>query len=509
MLLHLLLASPFAAAILLALVPGKAPRLAQALSVLLSAVIAVLAICLLVSFPDAPLATAPLTWFALPGTHAMVQYALYADGFSTWMVLLSSLLTLCALWLGNSCAGPRFKGYALLVLLLEGALFGCFLASDAVLFFLFFELLVPPAALLIAVYGGVGRKRAALLFAIFTLAGSVPMAVALWAIAAWTGVTSGAMIGEALMGIPAAKVTVMFFAFALAFAVKTPLFPLHGWQAESYTEAPGPVTALLSGAMAKVGVFGFLRWTLPLFPEASVEHSQLFVWLGVITVIFGALAALRQNDIKRVLTFSSLGHLGLAIVGAFTLQEGAILGVVLLMVAHGFSTGALFFLAHIGENWRNSRLLSSFGGMSSQSPRFALLFMVGCLAAIAVPGSLGFVGEFLILQGAWQSYGILVALLAGLGMILSAAYTLRVVQAMLFGKAPSSTIHDAGHGHATPEFEPGPELRLREILAIAPLLVLLFVFGLLPGSILHSVQNTMGKAPVIVATDHAETNAHE
>jgi NADH-quinone oxidoreductase subunit M len=414
-----------------------------------------------------------------------VHYSLFADGFALWMVLLTAILVTSVIWIGKTCAGERYKGFAALVFLLEGALFGCFLASDAVLFFLFFELLVPPAALLISVFGGAGRNRAAILFALYTLLGSAPMAIALWALATWTGTTDGMQIATALAAIAPEKVTLLFFAFALAFAVKTPLFPFHGWQAEAYSEAPAPVTALLSGAMAKVGVFGFLRWTMPIFPNEVVEYGTLFILLGLATVIYGALVAMRQTDIKRILAFSSLSHLGLTVVGAFTLHDGAIFGVVVMMVAHGFSAGALFLLAGIPERWNGTRNIFAFGGLASQSPRFSLLFMLACLAAVAVPGTLGFVGEFLILQGIWQTFGPIIALAAGLGAILSAAYTLRMVQAMLFGKATSTGV--------------GPEIRKSEMVAIFPLIAILFVLGFAPKLVLHSVESTLGQAPSSVA----------
>jgi len=504
MLLYSLLASPFLAAILLAVLPGSARKIALPFSLLLAAVITIISAVALV---DGSLLTVALPWFVLPGTSATVHFALYSDGLAAWMMLLTSVLTFSSLWVSARSIGDRFSIFASLVFVMQGAIFGCFLASDAVLFFFFFELLVPPAAILIAAFGGPARKRAAILFSTFTLLGSAPMAVALWAIAAWTGTTAGSEIATALGTIDPKAVTLLFWGFAIAFAVKTPLFPFHGWQADSYAEAPAGVTALLSGAMAKVGIFGFLRWTLPLFPQDILHYGQLFTALGVLTVIYGSLVALRQTDMKRVLAFSSLAHLGLAVIGCFTLYQSAIDGVVLMMVAHGLSAGALFLLAALPEQWKNTRNLGSFGGLASKSPLFSALFMIACMAAVAVPGSLGFVAEFLILQGIWQTMGPWIALAAGLSAILSAAYTLRLVQKLLFGKAEGSVGHDA-HGHATPAFEGGPEIRRSEALAIVPLVLALFVLGIAPSLVLRSIDPSTRNAPTAVASATSETDTN-
>lgn len=492
--LHLLLASPFIAALIIALVPAKFSRIAFPLSLLLGSIITILSFIVVsngASSNGAPMATEPFAWFHIPGTTATVQYALFSDGLSAWMNVLASVLTLSALWVSFSSVRERFAMFAISVFLMQGALFGCFLASDAVLFFLFFEALVPPAALLIASFGGPGRKRAAILFAAFTLIGSAPMAVALWAIATWTGTTDGTQIAHAVASLPFVKVSLLFFAFALAFAVKTPLLPFHGWQAETYSEAPTGVTAILSGAMAKVGVFGFLRWTIPLFPQVALHYALPIALLGVATMIYGSLVALRQHDIKRLLAFSSLAHLGLAVAGCFTLYQSAIDGVVLMLIAHGFSAGAMFLLASLPERWSKTCNISSFGGMAGRSPIFAVLFLVTCIAAVAVPPTLGFVGEFLILQGIWQTMGPEIALLAGLGAILSAAYTLRLVQAMLFGKASN-------------EHEAAKEISIGEMFAIVPLIVALFVLGVAPSAVLRTIDPAVGKNPTAVATAYPE-----
>jgi len=272
------------------------------------------------------------------------------------------------------------------------------------------------------------------------------------------------------------------------------LLPFHGWQADTYGEAPAGVTALLSGSMAKVGIFGFLRWTIPLFPQASAQYGKIIVVIGIITMIYAALVALRQSDLKRVLIFSSLGHLGLAVVGCFTLFQSAINGVVALMVAHGLSAGALFLMGHIAERWTGSRNLASFGGLARLSPVYATLFTITGMAALAVPGTLGFVGEFLILQGVWQTFGPLFAIFAGLGAVLSAAYTLRLIQLMMFGR-PNESIT-------------GKHIGLGDLVAITPLVIALFILGFFPGTVIRTIDPSAGQGPTAVATDSPERLEH-
>lgn len=493
MLLEFILAAPFVAALLLAFIPRSKSTLALPLALLFGAVMVVLSAASLLS--ESAQFTSALPWFQLPGTGATVHFSLFADGLSSWMLLLTSVLTLSALWISRNEFADRFGFFSILMFAMQGAIFGCFLASDAVLFFLFFEMLVPPAFLLIRTFGGEGRKRASVLFTAFTLAGSAPMAVALWAIAAWTGTTNGADISGALAGVPAAKVSLLFFAFALAFAVKTPLFPFHGWQSESYSEAPAGVTAILSGAMAKVGIFGFLRWTIPLFPESAMAYGNIIVWMGIATMIVGALLAWRQTDIKKVLVYSSMSHLGLAVVGCFTLLQSAVDGVVVMMVAHGFSAGAMFLLLSLPERWTGTRNINAFGALARRAPVFAVIFMAASMASVAVPGSLGFVAEFLILQGVWQTMGPELALLAGLSAILGAVYSLRLIQALLFGPAQSEAKDEMGTG---------------DVVAIAPLVIALFLLGIAPSHVLHKIDPAANQTPSAIASANtsSETDQH-
>jgi NADH-quinone oxidoreductase subunit M len=411
-------------------------------------------------------ASTPIPWFTLPGSGAVVQYALSGHGLGLWLAWLSSLLVLIALFSARPALTGCYREFSVGLLALSGTLSGAFLASDAVLFFFFFEAMILPAAILIALCGGANRKNAAMLFALYTLLGSTPMLFGLWYLISVAGSSAPLALAQAASTLPAHTQGVLFASFAIAFLVKTPVFPLHGWQTKTYAEAPAPLTAVLSGAMAKVGVFGFVAWVLPVFPQACSQYGSVLVALGLASLIYGALLALREGDAKKLLAFSSLSHLGLATAGLFSLSESAFSGVAVLLVGHGLSAGALFLLAGIAERWTGSRSLSSFGALATSNPLFAVLFGFAGICAIAVPGTAGFVGEFLILQGIWSSFGVWPVVVGGIGMILGAAYTLKLIGAFLFGQAAKPYSFGV--------------LMPAETLAIVPLIVMLLVIGLHP-----------------------------
>jgi NADH-quinone oxidoreductase subunit M len=476
--IHFLVWFPLLAAGLMQAASSRDTRSAWRLASVLATLPLIVATVLLV---QGGAVSSPVSWFTLPGSGAVVHYALSAQGLGLWLAWLASLLTLLALFAARMAFAMSYREFAVCMLSLETTLMGAFLANDAVLFFLFFEAMILPASVLIAVAGGAYRRDAAMLFAIYTLLGSTPMLFGLWYLIALCGSSAPADLALAASGLDAHTQGVLFFVFALAFAVKTPLFPLHGWQAKTYAEAPAPLTAVLSGAMAKVGLFGFAAWVIPIFPEASRQYGPALVTLGLVTLIYGALVALRENDARKLLAFSSLSHLGLATAGLFTLSGSAFVGVAVLLVGHGLSAGALFLLTGMAERWTGSRSLLGFGALASSNPLFAVLFGFAGVAAVAVPGTAGFVGEFLILQGVWETYGFWPAVVGGLGMILGAAYTLRLIRAFLFGKAEASC-HTAA-------------LAPTDALAVAPLVILLIVFGLHPAPIIHTVDGNQQDPP--------------
>ncbi len=433
MLLHLLVLAPFAAALLTALA-GRSH--AARLPLFFGALFTALSIGAIVTGDTA---TTPIDWFRLPGSEASVKYLLASFTLNTWMVFLATLLTFVALIFARSqICKKEYRQFAIGMLALLGTMNGAFLAQDAVVFFFFFEAMVIPAAVLIASYGGENRKSAAMQFAIYTLVGSAPMAIALWYMVASSGETTAAGLFTYLQTqTPAVQIT-LALSFLLAFLVKTPIFPFHGWQAMTYAEAPAPLSAVLTGAMSKVGVYGILVWVVTLFEAAPESLATPMLWLGLLTAVYGALMALRANDLKKLLAFSSMGHLGLACAAVFTFSPRMLPAVIVLLVGHGISAGALFFLSGVVERLTGTRDISKMGGLASVTPVFGFLFGALSIAALAVPGTVGFIGEFLALLSLWD-VGPLPTVVGGFCLILSAAYMLRMVQKVLFG-APCQTV---------------------------------------------------------------------
>jgi NADH-quinone oxidoreductase subunit M len=331
-----------------------------------------------------------------------------------------------------------------------------------------------PMVVIIALFGGIERREAALWFFLYTMFGSIFMLVGIWYIAAKAGTTDLNQVIAATTGdpkiIPGEAMKWLFPAFALAFAVKTPIWPLHGWQPRTYLETPGAGLVLLAGVMAKIGIYGFLRFVLPIFPEQAHAHAGIFITLGMIGVIGGALAALAEDDVKRMLAYSSMSHLGLVIIGIFTFTTAGTDGAVVQMIAHGFSVAALFLLVGYVESRAHTTALDDFGGLANRTPVLAVLFVTAVLASAAMPGTANFIGEFELLLGTYQGVGLWTAGLAGLSVILGVVYLLILVQRWFYGKTPSGA-------------EPMSELRPAEALAVVPLLAASLFFGFYPAPI--------------------------
>lgn len=429
MLLHLLVLAPFVAAILMVATSKEDPKSSSRLAFLFGLAFVGMSVALIAGGNQA---TEAVEWFRIPGAKGPVYYYLYSHGLGAWMVLLSTGLSLVALITARNTTCKNYRNFAIGIFALMGAMNGTFLAADAVLFFFFFEAMVIPAAVLIAGFGGKDRVKAAMTFAIYTLVGSAPMMVALWYVLTKADNSLLLSMAVALQGMDPAAQKAVLVCFLLAFMVKTPIFPFHGWQAISYSEAPAPLSAILTGAMSKAGVFGFIAWILPIFP-LSMSAVSAMMWLGLATAVYGALMALRAKDAKKLLAFSSMGHLGLAVAGVFSLSEAMLPAVLVLLVAHGLSAGAQFLLMGIGERMTGTRELDKLGGLACKTPVFGTLFGFVAVLALAVPGTAGFVGEFTVLLSLWDM-GPLPALVAGLTIILSAAYMLRFVQKVIFGE---------------------------------------------------------------------------
>lgn len=486
--LHLAIAAPLIASILALFSSGKDPDQAFRNAILLALAAFGISVPLLGA---GIVSTTPLTWFTLPAVGTPLRWQLATDGVSSWVVVLSSILVPAVLVLARRIASERMREFAALVFLMQACMAGAVLSADLLLFYAFFEAMLVPATLLIAIFGGRQKRRAAILFLVFSLLGSLPLFVGIWWLATLApyevyhatngavrleGSLSFADLQNIIAQIPANSRQMLFWAFSIAFLVKLPVVGLHMWQAEAYAEGPAPSSALLTGVMAKIGLYGFLRLVIPLFPMEAARFADLFIVLGIATVVVGALLALQQNQIRRLLAFSSLSHLGLGLAALFTFRPEAQAGVVLLVVAHGLSATVLFLLAGIAERWADSNHIDDFGAMARQSPIFAVLFALGALASVGLPGTAGFVAEILMIIALFKVAGFWYALVAGTSVILSAAYTLRLVKKMLFGKS------------ALAEPETPRDLHLGEGFALVPLIALLVVLGFFPKPVLSAAR---------------------
>ena len=433
MLLHLLVLAPFAAAILMVLNSKEDFKAATHMAILFGLVFLGMSVVLV---SGGNIATSPVEWLWIPGCKGPSYYYLYSHGLGSWMVFLSCGLSLVALISARGLLGVNYRNFAIGIFALMGAMNGTFLAADAVLFFFFFEAMVIPAAILIASFGGEDRKKAAMTFAIYTLVGSAPMMVALWYLLTIADNSLLMSLAIAIQGVPESTQLVVLMSFLIAFIVKTPIFPFHGWQAITYSEAPAPLSAILTGAMSKAGVFGFVAWVLPIFPFNMTEVSTM-VWLGLGSAVYGAFMALRATDGKKLLAFSSMSHLGIAVAGVFSLSEAMLPAVLVLLVA------------------------------------FSFLFGAAGVMALAVPGTAGFVGEFSVLLSLWDLSAVCAGIM-GFVMILSAAYVLRFVQKVIFG-TPAR------------EYTEGKRASHLEGFTYGVMLVLLLVFGFHPSFITNSL----------------------
>lgn len=419
-----------------------------------------------------------------------ISYFLGIDGISLMLVQLTTFLVpviILASW--NSIEDKR-KGFFVSLFVLQTAMLGTFLAMDAILFYVFWELSLIPMYFMIGIWGGPRRIFATIKFFIFTMSGSILMLLAIIFMMRLTpevtdGVISASLLDFYKLHIPFiageffTAQTLLFFAFALAFAIKVPLFPLHTWLPDAHVEAPTAGSVILAGVMLKMGTYGFLRWVIPLFPEATEHYSWLFISLGVFGIIYGALVAMVQPDIKKLVAYSSVSHMGYVIVGLFVMNTYGVNGALYQMLNHGISTGALFILIGMIYERTHSREISQYGGLAAAMPIFAIAFVIVTLSSIAVPMTNGFIGEFLILLGAYQR-NPWIAVTSVMGVILGATYMLWMVKRVFFGPAGEiikSAAKETSHALA--------DLSWRELTVLAPLVFLIFWMGLFPNQFLN------------------------
>ena len=354
------------------------------------------------------------------------------DGISLVLVLLTTILTPVSLLFSVTHIEKEARGYSIAFLLLETGMLGSLVALDLALFYVFWEVMLVPMYFIIGIWGGARRIYAAMKFFLFTMAGSLLMFLAILYIAirhqALTGDWSFLLEDLYQTSFTGTVQTLLFLAFAIAFAIKVPVFPLHTWLPDAHTEAPTAGSIILAGVLLKLGVYGYLRFALPLFPEAAMRFAPWVGALGIIGVIYGALVAYAQKDMKRLVAYSSVSHLGLVVIGVGAFTSTALSGSVLQMVNHGLSTGALFLLVGVLYERRHTREIEAYGGIAGVVPVTTALFVIATLSSIGLPGLNGFVGEFLILIGTWTSPHRWWAIAAATGVILSAIYMLTLVQ---------------------------------------------------------------------------------
>ena len=417
-------------------------------------------------------------WFPSYG----ITYYVGVDGFSLLLILLTTLLTpICVLATWTDIE-RRVKEFMICLLALMSGMLGVFVALDLFLFYVFWEVMLIPMYLLIGVWGNPARRiYAAVKFFLFTMFGSLLMLVAILVLYFHYGQTTGTYTFDLLkmygLAIPFHMQFWMFLAFGLAFAIKVPMFPFHTWLPDAHTEAPTVGSVILAAVLLKMGTYGFLRFNMPLFPQAALYFVPLFSILALIGIVYGALVSMMQKDLKRLIAFSSVSHLGFVMLGLFTFTMPGVQGGIIQMINHGLSTGALFLIVGMIYERRHTRMIADFGGLSTPMPIFAAIFMVVSLSSIGLPGLNGFVGEFLILLGAFKT-NIVYSTIAATGVIFAACYMLWMFQRVMFGKVENEknrTLKD---------------LSPREIAIFAPLILFIVWIGVYPNTFLEKTKAT-------------------
>ena len=407
-----------------------------------------------------------------------IAYIVGIDGISLFLVLLTTLLMPLAI-LASWPVQEKIKEYLFFMLVLETGMLGAFVALDLFLFYVFWEVMLVPMYFLIGVWGGTRRVYAALKFVVYTMAGSLLMLVAIIYLATRYAHVNQALTFDLLqlynLHLPLNEQTWLFLAFGLSFAIKVPLFPFHTWLPDAHVEAPTAGSVILAGILLKMGTYGFLRFAIPLFPDAAVAMAPVIIALAVIGIIYGAAVAMMQADIKKLVAYSSVSHLGFVMLGLFALNLQGIQGGIYQMISHGLSTGALFLLVGMIYDRRHTRMIADFGGLWQQIPVFSVLLLIVTFASIGLPGLNGFIGEFLILLGAFSVTPLWTAAAAS-GVILSAIYMLWMFRRVIFGPLTN------------PENRKLVDLNRRELLILAPIVALIVIMGVYPQPFLSRME---------------------
>ncbi|MBW4054286.1 MAG: NADH-quinone oxidoreductase subunit M [Proteobacteria bacterium] len=423
----------------------------------------------------------------------IMRYNIGIDGISLWLVILTTFIMPIAVLSTYTAVDEKVKEYMICLLLLETGMLGAFISLDLFLFYIFWEVMLIPMYFMIGIWGGKNKLYAAVKFFIYTMVGSLLMLVALIFLyfkGMEAGITDFGLLNFFSLKLDMATQIWLFLAFAFAFAIKVPMFPLHTWLPDAHTEAPTAGSVILAAVLLKMGTYGYVRFAIPLFPDAAQKFAPLIATLAVIGIIYAALVAMVQEDVKKLVAYSSVAHLGFVMLGIFAFNTEGITGGMLQMINHGISTGALFLIVGFIYERRHTRLITDFGGLSKQMPVFATIFMIVTFSSVGLPGTNGFVGEFLILLGAFESQLRWWTIVATSGVILSAVYMLWVFQRVMFGELDN------------PKNQKLSDLNVREVAIMVPLVVLIFFIGLYPKPFIDKMEPAINK---LVAQVHVSS----
>ncbi len=494
-LLPALLAVPVLGAVLVMLLPKGEDGLARGVGLGISAIAFLVSLAILGPYDSADGNLQLIfdkEWIPVLGA----RFKLGVDGLSIWMVLLTTFLTPIVLLSSHGAIKTRVREFVAIMLILEAGMLGAFLALDLFLFYVFWEVMLIPMYLLIGIWGGQRRLYASIKFVIYTMVGSLLMLVAIFYLyAKYAAVTGG--LGDTVhttdlmqidkLILPYKTQIWCFFAFALAFAIKVPLFPLHTWLPDAHVEAPTAGSVILAGVLLKFGIYGFLRFALPLFPHGAAVAAPYMMILAVTGIIYGAFVAFAQEDVKKLVAYSSVSHLGFCMLGVFAMTVYGIEGSIFAMISHGLTTSGLFLAIGVIYERRHTRRMSEFGGLWAKMPVFAGMFLICVLGSAGLPGLSGFVGEFLTILGTFVSdkalfpYPKVFAALAASGVIFGAVYLLYMFQKVMFGPVNN------------PKNENLKDLSKREIAVFVPVVVMIFVLGIFPRPFLRVMEPTVNQ----------------